>query len=233
MKTFFSCILLFISCSLCAQTVKDRFSKSVPGDFVVFVHDKYMTLLRIDECKNDVLVIEEITAPSSALKLIGGKWQKWLSDNAPENTSWTMTKISLKTCSVAYIYSFTNNKLYPQESAISFLPTLLAQTLVPISPESRKLSGPQPQEGEVDFRKAWNPKIIFDGKIVDGTVGAYSIVWPKDDTELSGKNVDLYFPENAGLTYFPYWVELHGKFTKVKFFVVDSGKNLSTDKKVP
>ncbi len=231
-KTFFTSFFLFISCSLLGETVKDRFLESNPGDFVVFVHDKYMTLLLIDESSPKNLVIEEITAPSSVLKVIGGNWQNWIDNNAPQSTSWTTTKISLENDTIEYVYSFSNNKLYPQENTVSFLPTLLSQNLIPIPFNMRKLSGPEPLEGETDFRKVWTPKITFNGKNIEGQVSAYSIIWPKDDSDLSEKKVDLYFSDKA-LKFFPYWVEIQGKFAKVKLFVIDSGKGLSSQKKVP
>ena len=88
------------------------------------------------------------------------------------------------------------------------------------------------ESGEPDLRKLWTPKVIFNGKTYTPPFQVFRARWPKDTTELSDKIIELYIPKPEKqeppecLDYFPYWVEIVGKISKVKLRVIDSGQGL-------
>jgi hypothetical protein len=47
--------------------------------------------------------------------------------------------------------------------------------------------------------------------------------WPKDDSELSGRGIDLYFDQNQPLFPFPYWIEIGDSYNTLALRVIDSG----------
>jgi hypothetical protein len=108
------------------------------------------------------------------------------------------------------------------------LPTLFQLSPQPIEPYDRKYVGAQPLAGEIDLRRLWLPKIVFEAKQIFPAVNAYRVRWPEDTSELSDKSIDLYFASKPALTYLPYWIEVSATIGKAKISVLDSGKNLSS-----
>ena len=54
----------------------------------------------------------------------------------------------------------------------------------------------------------------------------YQTLWPKDDTPLSGKIIDLYFDAKA-CSVFPFWIQVSNGNIDVILKTIDSGKGLS------
>lgn len=228
MANFFLFVLLFFVPLHCAaHTLGDEFKKAEVGDFIVFQHQKHITLLRIAEKDEKSLAVEEITTQESSVDPKTISWESWLENFAPGHTSWIVSRFNLPDFAVESVFSYTTNEWIGNEPLFQFLPTLLNLPLEPVKKEDRKRIGPPPSEGEIDFRKEWLPKIIFNAKVIPTECHVFKTSWPKDGGELAGKTLYLYIPiSKECLNYFPYWIEIAGRLAKVKLRVIDSGKGL-------
>ena len=75
--------------------------------------------------------------------------------------------------------------------------------------------------------------MIVEGQVVPGVeFNAWRTRWIKDDSELSGKVIDIYLPKDADkhLSYFPYWLQISGVVGKAKVRIIDSGLGLRSPK---
>ncbi len=215
--------LILLPLQLAATTLQIEDAK--PGDFIVYGYKESLVLVRVREYKAPHLVFEEINAPKQANST---DWQAWISKNAPGHTSWTISRIDLETHKVDSIFSVDEKMFTDSNPAFQFLPTLLTLKLEPIDRAARKRIGIEPQSGEPDVRRLWQPKIIYEGKEISPPVSAYTTKWPADDSELSGKTIDIYLVQNPALTYLPYWIEVSGGVQKAKISALDSGRNLTS-----
>ncbi len=203
-----------------------RLEKAKNGDFIVFEANKTVTLLVIRSLTDQSLVLEEISAPSNKVKQ--GSWSSWLKSKAPGHTSWSMIEIDLVNQRILECYSFNKNAWLPQSPQDSFLATLFHLSLNPVDPKQRRKVGPAPQEGEVDRRKIWNPPLVVDGKKVEhSTFDVYEASWPKDNSELSGKNICLYFDKEVR-SALPCWIQVDTGQITASLRAIDSGHRLPT-----
>lgn len=237
MKFIYNLLLLSLfSCSLFSETLLDKFQEANVGDFVVFAHNKEVTLLRIAAMNDTSFVIEEITALEKSLPK-EPNWQNWLDTNAPYNTAWIFSTFDRKTGRLLSTYSYTTAEWIEQDPQFAFMPTLLTLPFKKVPLKDRKKIGVAPYGDERDTRKFWVPQVFFDGKEVHPPIDVFEVKWPQDSTDLSGKIIDLYFPQKQdtapALFYFPYWVEIRGKIGRVKIRVIDSGRNLTSSASLP
>lgn len=97
--------------------------------------------------------------------------------------------------------------------------------------------GPRPPEGARDTRRYWAPKMVYEGEVVfDLKFEAWKTRWPRDCTEMSGKTITAYLPEEGQRkypAYFPYWLEIQGMLGKAKVRIIDSGKGLRSPRPAP
>ncbi len=200
--------------------LKERLDRAQPGDFIVYAYKSSFTLLRVSTITNETMTFEEIAA---ALTEKPTNWKVWLEGGAKGHTSWTITVVNRKDFTNIQTTSKDDAALYKQTL---ILPKLFTLELTPIADSERKKRGPEPLTGEIDHRSIWSPKIIFNDKEVQAPVSGYILVWPKDESELSGRRIEMYVPDDHALTYFPYWIEVLSGPLKFKVFAIDSGKNL-------
>lgn len=228
MKKIISFLLLF-HCALFGalpeKTLQTFLSHGKSGDYIVAKSGKLFNLIHIRSINDKTLLLEEISGPNTHVK---GSWASWVKNKAPGHTSWSMIEIDLETGQVLECFSFSRNAHVQITKKESLLATILQLPLNPVSSENRRRLGPPPMEGEADFRKIWNPKIIIDGKQVeDPQCDVFETTWPKDGSELEGRQVTLYFDAESRLS-FPCWIELETSHITGQFHVIDSGKNLSS-----
>jgi len=207
--------------------LKDRVDQIEAQDYIVYAHKSSFTLLTVRAVADQTITLEEITG---ALAQMPSNWQKWLDEQAPFHTSWTTYVIDKKTFAVIDTEAKADDEL---REAPPILTKLLSLELTPIAASDRKKIGPQPLPGEVDLRKIWSPKIIFNNKEVQTHVSGYTLVWPKDDSELSGRMLVVYVPDSIALPYLPYWIEVLSGPLKFKVFAIDSGKKLKSRSSKP
>lgn len=221
---FFLMLLLgnFLEASLL-----DNLQKGKAGDYIVTAQGRNFTLLHLYDKKEGILTIEEITAPQTALKQGPGVWKKWVSEKAPGHTAWVLYGIDLKNGKIAFSYSVPRETFLPIGHANSFLTTLLNLQLHPIPPAKRKKLG-------ASF-KLWQPKMVVEGVTIPGVeFDAWRTLWPKDETDLSHKTIDVYIPHESEKypSYFPYWLEISGLIGSAKVRIIDSGTGMISPAKI-
>lgn len=210
--------------------LKQNLKKAAVGDYVVIAQGKSNTLFHIFHVQNQLLTIEEITIPESLSCQVVKSWRDWVSNNAPQNTSWVHYQIDLDKEEMKNYYSFTKNGYFTVPDADNFLSTLLKLNLQSIPSNLRRMAGPK-VKGERTF---WQPKMVVDGQILEGVVfDAYFTVWPKDDGPITGKTIEIYLPQNSKdyPAYFPYWLQAKGMAGQASVRVIDSGRGLFSPKR--
>jgi hypothetical protein len=227
MKTWFLCLLALTSTvfgkSFC---FKDRLETAHPGDYIVTEANKMITVLSIRSITPSTLILEEITAPLQNLKKRPPSWPEWVKAKAPGHTSWSMVEIDLETDEILECYSFSKLSWIHLTEKESLLATLLHLPLQKIPEDKRRKIGPAPLQGEPDFRKCWNPPLTLEGKKWEkAQFEVYQTVWPKDDSELSGQEVSLYF-DREKRSPFPFWIQIQTSHATAALRAIDSGKKL-------
>lgn len=212
--SFFVVLSLFGDLNL-----KENFKISKPGDYVIAQFGKTNTLLRVVNNNQETLRLEEVTAPSS---VHFDNWEDWLKTGAEGHTSWVTFEINLKTGELRDFYSFTRSCYLQIPASENFLSTLLSLNFEKIPKDKMKMAG---------TRKIWQPQLYFNGNPISGVFfEAWKTKWPQDDSDLSGKNILVYLPEEGSSypSYFPYWLEISGALTKAKVRIIDTGHNLKS-----
>lgn len=223
---FITIVMLFFSSPMHALSLKEKFKVGESGDFIVTERDKTYTIYLFRSLEGSLLGLDEISMPShkKRKKIV---WKPWLEAGAKGATSYLQYTIDIDTQTVKKCYSKTRNAYVPVEGSDSLLLTLLTLDLKRIPLSERKKIGP-PQNAGPDMRKIWNPPHIINGKTLKfPRFGAYDATWPKDTTELSGKQIELYFDQKNPTFPFPYWIQISDWSNTFKMRIVDSGRNVS------
>lgn len=217
--------------------LKDQFQKAQIGDFIIALQNKCYTLLRIHDKNESSVTIEEITVPENVMGCFKDNdtknlhWRRWVQQGAPKNSSWVIYLISLKTGKIEEYYSYTRQSWIDVNGLDNLLPSLLNIPFQFIPPAKRRKVGPPPLYGEADKRNAWQPRLITDGKMIPkAKFEAFTTVWPKDESPLANKTIEIYLPLGYPQvpSYFPYWLQVEDKVATVKVRVVDSGKQMTS-----
>lgn len=227
MKNCLFALLLFVSVTYGAEfRLKDRVEKAKAGDYVVTEANKMITILSIRSITPTSLILEEISAPLQNLKKRPDSWPEWVKANAPGHSSWSMVEIDLKTGQLLECYSFSRSAWLQLSQKESLFATLLHLPMKKVPADKRRKIGPAPMDGEPDFRKIWNPPLVFEGKKVEnGNFEVYETIWPQDGSELSGQDVCLYFDKEKHLPL-PFWIQVQTSHATAALRTIDSGKNL-------
>jgi hypothetical protein len=229
-------LLLFYSIHLKATentlTLKENFQKALPGDYIVVSFNKTDTLMHIYDKEYPIMTIEEITIPENSAKEQKIKWKEWIEKEAPGHSCWVMYEIDVQTGEMLRYYSFTKKGWFTIPDADNFLSKLLNLRLTKTPDRARKKIGPRPSSGP-DMRAIWEPRMIVNGKVMkEVKFDAWQTQWPRDQSELSGKLIEIYLPQNSQLypSYFPYWLQVTGAVGKAKVRIIDSGRDLKSPK---
>ncbi|HSX10728.1 MAG TPA: hypothetical protein VLF94_03305 [Chlamydiales bacterium] len=227
MKNFVFCFVLFASLLFGNDfRLKERLEKAKNGDYIVAEAGKMITLLAVRSSTPNTLILEEISAPVNNLKKRPASWGEWVKAKAPGHTSWSMIEIDLQTGQVLECYSFSRSAWVQVSQNESLIATLLQLPMKAIAEDKRKRIGPPPLDGQSDFRKLWNPPLIFEGKKVEvGNFDVYETTWPKDGSELANQLVSLYFDKEKRFPL-PFWVQVDTAHATAAMRTIDSGKNL-------
>lgn len=230
---------LFPSATYAADEIflRNNLTKARPGDYLVTAQNKNYTVLLIRSKDAENISIDEITLPMARKPAEKNfSWRKWVESGSPGNTCWVMYTIHLPSGSVQNAFSFTKNEWFSIPQSQSFLSTLLNLHLKSIPESERKKVGPPPASDSIDRRSIWQPPMNVDGQTIKGVVfDAWRTHWPKDNSELSGRTIEVYLPKDSQQypAYFPYWLQIHGMIGKAKVRIIDSGSNLPSPKPPP
>jgi len=232
LKTIFRNFLLlffllasFFQTSLYSETsfyLRENLKKANRGDYLVTMQGKTFTLYHIKKIEEPLIFIEEVSIPSLKFQAMGCLFRTWFTEGAQNNSSRSMYAIDLNSGQMTNSYAFMNDIWVEKPLSNVFLSTLLNLHLNPIPLSERKKIGG-------NGNGYWQPKLVFDGQwIKNAPFYAWATRWPDDNSELSGKTIEVYLPENSDLypAYLPYWLEISGVVGSQKIRIVDSGKNL-------
>lgn len=226
LKWFFLCCLLAISLDSAEFPLLKRLEKAKSGDYIVLETGQTTTLLAIRSLDQKSVVLEEISAPSSALQQKPISWAEWVKNKAPGHTSWSMIEIDLQEQQILECYSFSRSAWLAQSPQESLIATLLHLPLSSMDPSRRRRIGSPPLDGDTDHRKIWNPPLVYNGqKLENALFDVFEATWPQDGSDLSGKTVCLYFDRQKH-SPLPYWIQVETTHVTASIRAIDSGKNL-------
>jgi hypothetical protein len=206
--------------------LKKRLQHAQKGDYIVTESNKIITVLAVRARTQSSIVFEEISAPTQQLKEKPESWAHWVKNKAPGHSSWSMIEIDLSNNQLLECYSFSRSAWLKVATQESLLSTLLHLPLEKMTDDKRKKIGPPPETGEVDRRQIWNPPLTFNGQKIERTqFDAYTAEWPKDNSELAGKTITLYFDHEKKFPL-PYWIQVDASYAAATMRVIDSGSRL-------
>ncbi|MGH7888993.1 MAG: hypothetical protein ACRENF_00400, partial [Thermodesulfobacteriota bacterium] len=211
-----------------AFSLKDKIIKGTAGDYVVTEQAGTYTILLIRSLSNNHIVLEEIDVPTLNHNPDEISWKKWISEEAPGHSAWVSYLIDLEKNKL--LESFSHSKsawLYAGDSN-NFLARLLTLSLEKTPADKRKRIGPAPT-GDEDHRALWLPSVIMEGKKIDKPpITAWSTRWPKDDSIISGCEIEIYFSGFA----FPYWIEIKSPHYRAAIRTIDSGHGMASPQSI-
>ena len=210
-------------------SLKDNLVNATPGDYVVTSRGQNYTVWHVYGSDNKFLKIEEITVPQTNIKLEGFSWRTWVENGAQGNSSWIVYNIDIRSGDIQDIYSYTTRNWMTLSEGDNLLSVLLNLPFKKVSFDDRK---------RVGGRRSiiWNPPMYMNGRFIQEVqFDAWKAVWPKDGSDLSGKTVEVYLPQDNKTypAYLPYWLEISGMVGKAKVRIVDSGRELISLRKPP
>lgn len=208
-------------------TLKDRFEKGAPGDFIVTAQEGVYTILILRHREKSQLILEEISIPQAQLEIKKVHWQNWLDEKAPGHTSWSLFEIDLSQGKLIESYSVNKQSWLYIDSSEFLLSKLLELPLYKVNREARKKIGPPPPSGEQDFRSIWNPPLVCSGKALKKpSFEVYQGQWPHDQSIIEDCLIDFYFSSLDPLFPFPHWLEVQSAHYTLTIRAIDSGKGL-------
>lgn len=223
-------IALLASSALFSNALFERLKEAPSGHYAVTESKKSYTLLHLHSQSDDSFIIEEISAPEHIVTS-NFDWKGWVEKGAPGHTAWTLYEFDKCDKQLLECFSFPHNSWMRPKDGQTLFSHLMQLKLSPVSEKKRKRIGAEPPHHAIDIRRIWNPPKIVDGqKQVGAQFKVMKTRWPKDNTELSKRHIELYFDGDNKDFPFPYWVEVEGIIDQ-KLRCVDSGYDLSTPKK--
>lgn len=218
------------------EILKENIAKARPGDYIVTNLGKNFSLLHIRGKTESGLILEEVNAPLNRIPKNRYSWREWMEKGAPGNTSWVAYWVNTRSGEIERAYSFTKQCWFKLRDEDNFISTLLGLTFRHIPLSQRKRIGPKSSSmpGE-ELKNIWQPRMIVNSTVIpDVNFEAWKAKWPNDGSELAGKIVEIYLPEESNRypTYFPYWLQVSGMVGKAKIRVVDSGGGLRSPKQL-
>ncbi len=202
--------------------LKDNLQRANPGDYLVTVQNKTYTLLHIKQIDENLMVIEEISIPTGKISIKNFPWKDWVLKGAPQHTAWVMYRVDLSTGETKDFFSYTRG-VWDKTAANNFLSTLLNLPFTKTTMKDRK------KVGLIGTGKVWQPKMVVNGQVIENVYfDAWKTKWPKDQSELSGRLIEIYLPSEKAKysAYFPYWLEISGMVGNAKIRIIDSGNDM-------
>ena len=226
--TLSACLLLLSAALQGEQILRQQLLEAQPGDFIITAQGKTRVLLNIYAQDEGTLILEEIIFPSTSSPTI--PWCQWVAEGAPGHTSWALYALNTRDGTMDAGYSFTQQGWVEIQNADLFLSNLLNLnfSLIPDN-ERKRVGGHGGNAATRQLRSLWQPKMILDGQYIEGVLfNGWRARWPHDNSQLSGKVIEIYLPQDGKryLTHFPYWLEVSGMVGKARVRIIDSGKGM-------
>lgn len=231
-------VIFFIATALSAEGtflyLRNNLRKAQSGDFIVTAQGKNYSLLHVQSKDANQLTFEEISIPAAKVPKQNFSWKTWVSQGAAGGTSRVLYTVDLTNGQLKNYYSFKRGTWYEMTPQNNFFPTLLNLRFNYIPESQRRRTGfclvP------ADQRALWTPKMIVEGNEIQGVYfDVWKTYWPKDGSELSGKTIEVFLPEEGSNypSYFPYWLQITGLTGGAKIRIIDSGTGLTRSTSLP
>lgn len=219
-------LFVFSTYSLFSFTLQDKFEEGDEGSYIVIEQNELVTLLHLHTKKEGRFLFEEVSIPTHLSKNI--EWKTWLLEGALGATSWILYEVDPKKECVTECYSLTRGAWISTDEMNAFLIPLMSLNLDFLSEDKRLQKGPTPRPGNVEAHP-WAPPQVKEGKkIKSPEYDVYTAKWPHDSTNLSGKQIVLYFDKAETTFPFPYWLQARDGAVKFKMRALDSGHGMSS-----
>ncbi len=224
---FFSLFSTSFAQTLC---LKENLQRARPGDYIVMVANKTVTLMHIYSRQDPFLIVEEIAAPFTR-QSTQMDWKSWIRNGAPGHNSWVMYEIDLRSGRMERYYSLSKGHWYAVADVDNFLSKLLNLRLQYIPEKERRKVGVKlaTERGA----PLWQPPLKVEGQTIRGILfDGWRTRWPKDGSDLSGKIIEIYLPQDsyAYPAYFPYWLQIQNSIGKSRVRIIDSGTAMQSPK---
>lgn len=219
---------------VCSPLLLNKIQQAKAGDYLVIKRNSTLTLMHIFDLKNDSVSIEELIIPEYKFSPLKLSWKEWLKNGAPRHSSWIGYEINIRNGMITELYSFNKQAHLQIHQMDSFISTLLKLPFAIVPEENRKKIGPPPSHGKIDTRNLWQPSLIFEGEAIhEVAFDAYQAYWPQDNSELSGKQIEIFLPSTDGPfpSYLPYWLHIDDYLINARFRIIDSGTDLESPQK--
>jgi hypothetical protein len=233
-------LLLFSTAYASEMHLKEKLAHAPLESYLVIEQNKIFTFIHILERSEKTIVIEEVSISAATFAKHRMRWKEWFEKGAPGHTSWLISRINCETGAFEETFSFTHRGWIDMSGSNPFLTTLLNLPFHEVPQIDRRRIGLPPGYRKADDRPIWNPRLIVDGHPISNVPFiAYKARWPTDGSELARKIIEIYLPDSKTVEqgntlcplYFPYWLEVEGKFGSAKIRVVDSGVNAHSPRK--
>lgn len=220
-------LLFLLAMSLQAQEViKENIAQAHAGDWLVMSFNKNFSFYKVLDNNGYVLHLEETCIAVPTFRRMGLSWKDWASKGYPGGASKMIYRIDIPK---GLIQSSSNQDFCtPSTHGNAFLSTLINLRFKKVPETEKKRVGlPLFNSGPTDTRPIWQPKLVYNGhEIKNAAFDAFKARWPNDHSDLSGKLIEIYLPQEGQLypSYFPYFMQVSGMIGKAKMHIVDSGR---------
>jgi hypothetical protein len=226
---FFRCFIilcLFFCSSFLFSDVclKNNLQQAQQGDYVVISQNKIFILLHILNKNDEHITIEEVVIPKNRKTIHNQSWKTWINEGCNDNNSRILYKIDLATANCLHAYSMSQKKWLDVKCLGNILQKLLNINFVSIPQQDMRKVGIENDKKLSSH--IWQPRMIKEGKITKGVIfEAWKAKWPKDNSILANKNIEIYLPVDQAkyLSYFPYCLEIINTASRFSMHIVDTG----------
>jgi hypothetical protein len=192
---------IFLMCGMLhGEPMHNKLSQLQAGDEIVFDFHQSITVIGIVDTSEHTVLLRIATATKDILSRENfSTWLQWFQKGAPG--ALTDETLSIRMDLPAVQHASRNQR-------VQWLLTLLRLELTKIPDSGRRRVGPAPNNGEIDLRPLFQPRIVIHEKASESKSDAFSTQWPADESELSSRLLILYFPQSPyAVQAFPYWIE--------------------------
>ncbi|HRW58540.1 MAG TPA: hypothetical protein P5048_02840 [Chlamydiales bacterium] len=215
-------LLLVIQISLFGTSLHEKIAQGKQGDYIVTLQNRTISALIIRYNDRNSLILDEVSLPGIYKKEYATNWPDWISKGFPKNSAHFIYHIDIAKQKMLSCYDCSTKQFIQLDSENNPLNSFFALDLLKLEKEQMRKIGPSPQNGEMDHRPIWKPPFYYEGAKKAVTFDAYKTIWPKDSTELSNKQLTVYFMKDF---CFPHWIEVSNHHLSLVLKAIDSGKN--------
>lgn len=199
----------------------DMINNSPAGSYIVFENNQTNIGIILKEKQKNKIILHEFCFSKKISKNLFD-WKKILNhENQDLNCFAKFETIIEKDFSRTTPIFYKKNKKISKAQILSFTSILNSLTFVPVSKDNIKMT-----KDPLNNPIPWKPLLIIEGKSINySKCIAYEAYWPQDESPMSNKRIEVYFPiiSNDKFLNLPIWMEIDSSIGKIKVRSVDAG----------